>query len=128
VSDFKFKKDDVVIHERTGKYCQILSTVVAAPEEHYYVVKPYGQSWPEIFDQGLVDVLYTLKPKYEVGEVYLSADGSKAFLVEAEGRMARLFLDPGLGEVVDHLPRTGRANPVHYERIFGPLIKWKSEL
>lgn len=60
--------------------------------------------------------------KYVKGDIWLSADKSKAFIVESETHMSRLFerenFSSGEG-------RTGYDRISRYEELYGPLVKWE---
>lgn len=124
MSDFKFKKDDVITND-TAEYTVITPLVIAG--NRFYVIHTSSRTMPDVVRQDWAENFYTLKPKYKVGEIYLSADGSKAFLMESRGWMSRLFQKPGFvcGDV---RPHTGYDRPERYEGDYGPLIKWESTL
>lgn len=60
--------------------------------------------------------------KYVKGDIWLSADKSKAFIVESEKYMSRLFERENFSRAEG---RTGHDRIYKYEELYGPLIKWE---
>lgn len=60
--------------------------------------------------------------KYVKGDIWLSADKSKAFIVESEKCMSRLFERENFSRAEG---RTGHDLIFEYEELYGPLIRWE---
>lgn len=115
----KFKSGDEALF--TSEEPVTIERVIEVNSMWFYIYIDHSGSI-KIQSAAYFDLYSKPYTKYVKGDIWLSADKSKAFIVESEKYMSRLFEDdyPPSGE-----GRTGH-NPIKsYEHQYGPLIKWE---
>lgn len=75
----------------------------------------------------MVGTQFVKIPRYIKGDIWLSADKSKAFMVRDSTHMHRLFSRESLTDLCPNGGVTGHDTIQNYRREYGPLIKWEPQ-
>lgn len=106
-----FNSEDLVTIERV---IEVNAALLYVYITHSGVVKLQSAAYFDLYSKP-----YT---KYVKGDIWLSADKSKAFIVESEKHMSRLFEREDLAMSGG---KTGQDLIARYEEQYGPLVKWE---
>jgi hypothetical protein len=112
MSEFMFNRGDRVWGSNDTTF-EIMAAFTDRGE-NYYAVR--GGTGTLSVREESTTTHWKLIPKYEVGEIWLSADRSRAFMVTVGGRL------PWMRQITGRVE--GQARTDLYEVNYGPLVKW----